>query len=1044
MNNQLVDRVLENFNLTPKQKEASLARGCDVAVTAGAGSGKTRTLVARYASLLADGSDVRKVVAITFSEKAAREMRSHARETLEKLVKQSTSEEERGFWLDLNNQMDAARISTIHSLCAEILRAHPVEARIDPKFEVLDEGLTAALRVQVVDDTLARLVGLPEFSPLFRILEIRALTSLLSILLEKRLEAQEIFDQGELGGERLIQQAIGDALAHPSIVDCIIELRGMTRTAIYAEAGDKLGAQVDGLLEAWGEIDEVLQGGDIISCVEFLHQARRNMGLRYGSKNSRVYNIVKDLQAAYDELVDPLWGGSESKDKPPDPKTEADFILACSLIKAAFKLMIASYKEALVQRGSVDFDDLEYGAVQLLSLPEIQRQWQEDIDALLVDEFQDTNERQRKIVRALTGQSGKLFVVGDAKQSIYRFRRADVTVFRSLRREIKNQGGLSVDLDETFRTHKSLLDVMSDFLEASMGVEEDPSRPYFEPFSRMIAKGNPPREGILAPHIEFIYGAGKNAANARPVAAQALATRLLELKEQGQINDWDDVALLFRASTGFSFYENAFEESNIPFVTVAGRGFYDRPEIRDILNILLALADPTDDLAMAGLLRSPAFGLTDSALYLLRQQSTQPTHFFGALQGEVTFLEPEDQLRVKRALLILNSLIPEVDRIPVAELIKQLIDATDFRGILAAGEEGGNSGRMWRNLDKLVADAQNSGKVNVRDFLEYIITINDVGAREGEAPADAEGSVRLMTIHKSKGLEFPVVVLADAGRKPNTRSEAAYLLNNLGLAFKMDPPPLLYSLAKHQDSDQNDAEEKRVLYVALTRAQQKLIINGHTTQTKSGWTTCSWLDDLGAAVQVDINKLMDQAGSEVIYHTASGHPVRAWIAAQELSRSRIDKVTAKDPDSGPGGLPLYAPLVKPVIPLAVEGEVPDERVWRSTGTVAVIPPGVIGHMVHKAIELWLFPGNPKLQQLLDASALEQGLAQSGQRIRAVNQAMELLQRLFDSSIRGEIEEAKQRYHELPYSRMVGDHAETGYIDLLYHNANGWQILDFKT
>jgi ATP-dependent helicase/nuclease subunit A len=290
-----------------------------------------------------------------------------------------------------------------------------------------------------------------------------------------------------------------------------------------------------------------------------------------------------------------------------------------------------------------------------------------------------------------------------------------------------------VDLDETFRTHKSLLDVISDLLRECMGTVEDPSRPYYEPFSAMIAKSDSPREGINLPHIEFVYGAGKDAASARPVAAQALASRLLELKEQGQINKWDDVTLLFRAATGFPYYENAFEDANIPFVTVAGRGFYDRPEIRDVLNILRALTDPSDDLAMAGLLRSPAFGLSDTALYQLRRQSSPPAHFFDALQGDHTLLEGDDPLRVRRALSILGDLLPRVDRIPVAALIKRLMDATDYRAILAAGENGRNGGRMWRNLDKLVADAQASGKVNVRDFLEYIATINDVGAREGSS-----------------------------------------------------------------------------------------------------------------------------------------------------------------------------------------------------------------------------------------------------------------------------------------------------------------------
>ena len=178
MNEKLRNQVLKKFTLTPRQQEAALARGLDIVVTAGAGSGKTSTLVARYASLLAEGMDLRRVVAITFSEKAAREMRSRIRRTLAELADARQTEEEHQFWVDLNARMDSARISTIHSLCAEILRAHPAEAGVDPKFEVVEESLTTALRAQVVEDTLATLVGLPEFAPLFGILDTRSLSSL--------------------------------------------------------------------------------------------------------------------------------------------------------------------------------------------------------------------------------------------------------------------------------------------------------------------------------------------------------------------------------------------------------------------------------------------------------------------------------------------------------------------------------------------------------------------------------------------------------------------------------------------------------------------------------------------------------------------------------------------------------------------------------------------------------------------------------------------------------------------------------------------------
>jgi len=160
----LRERVITSFGLTPDQRDAAIERNRDIVVTAGAGSGKTRTLVARYASLLADGLSPRAVVAVTFTEKAAREMRSRVRQALTDLLKQASTEEERQRWIAVNSEMDAARIGTIHSLCAEILRAHPAEAEIDPKFDVLDEGLTAALRMNMIDETITVLAGQPDFS----------------------------------------------------------------------------------------------------------------------------------------------------------------------------------------------------------------------------------------------------------------------------------------------------------------------------------------------------------------------------------------------------------------------------------------------------------------------------------------------------------------------------------------------------------------------------------------------------------------------------------------------------------------------------------------------------------------------------------------------------------------------------------------------------------------------------------------------------------------------------------------------------------------
>ncbi|MGC4098975.1 MAG: 3'-5' exonuclease [Nitrospira sp.] len=647
--------------------------------------------------------------------------------------------------------------------------------------------------------------------------------------------------------------------------------------------------------------------------------------------------------------------------------------------------------------------------------------------------------------RALSGYPGRLFVVGDARQSIYRFRRADVTVFRSIQQNIQRSGGLVVNLDKTYRAHEPLLHATGDVLGTVMGTEDDPFQPYYVPFSPLDAHRKDVPKHINHPHIELIFGAGDDTGNARPVMAKALAKRLLELKAEEQIGSWEEVALLFRAASGFSCYENAFEEAGIPFVTVAGRGFYDRPEIRDVLNLLRCLADPADDLAMAGLLRSPAFGLTDAALYQLRKQGDRVVPYWLALQGDITILDMADQERAQRTAKILNQLLPQVDRVPVAELLKQLVDATDYRAILAAEGESSSGGRLWRNLDKLLADAQASGQVNVRDFLDYLTTLSDAGAREGEAPADAQGVVRLMTIHKSKGLEFPVVILADAGKEAYVGGDQAYLLPEIGLTVKLDPSPMLHRLAKWQDGLQSEAESLRILYVALTRAKDKLIISGHTTPTSKGeWKSPEWIGAIADTIQISLTELVNQAGTSVLTQTSSGHPIRAIAIVADDEDRNIEFKAGSIPSETSETLPLYQPVIEP-LPIIESYDEPEEKhLWRATGAGAHVPPGVIGKMVHKAIELWLFADNSRLIPFLETAVLSAGLASPEQRVEAIQRTMELLQRLREHPIWDEIDACPERYHEVPYSHMVGEHAETGYIDLLYLASDGWQVLDFKT
>jgi len=1035
-------------DLKGRQLDAATSRGRDLVVTAGAGTGKTRTLVARYLSLLDEGLSPRQILAITFTEKAAREMRNRVRNAVRLEIEAEADPARVVFWSNLEAGLDAARIGTIHSFCAEVLRSHPAEAGVDPLFEVTDEAQAAFLQQQAVETALALATQHRDLAPLFASFSPPSIADLISFLLRRRLDVGDLLQRGAAPerARQVIAATLDSFLDRDPIQAAIVELRQLESSGrLEADAGDKLANQVRALLAEVAQAEAHLAQGNPLAAGAALFSIRRqHTRLNIGKKDSRAKDAVRALREAYDERLEHWLGGGKTDDAAPDEAVEERFAEDLQRVIAVHGLAADLYRRSLDEKSTLDFDDLEANTVRLLKLPEVRQAWQNELFAVLVDEFQDTNERQRAIVEAICGASpGRLFVVGDARQSIYRFRGADVTVFRRTGADITGRGGEAIELGLTFRAHPGLLDILDRLLPPVMGDSDDPDRLYAVPYTPMLSDRSRPREGMADPHLEFVLGTGRTAEDARPRAAAALVDRLLELRQRGDIRVWDDVALLFRASTGFAAYEDALERAQIPFVTLAGAGFYDRPEVRDLLNLLQALADPWDDTAMAGLLRSPVIGMTDAGLFQLRTSADHPTPFWTALQGPLERLSAEDQSAASRARSLIDSLTPLVDRLPVATLLRRIVDTSEYRAALAASHH-----RYWRNLDKLLADAHKSELVRVHSFLDYIRTSRDVGAREGEAPVEAEGAVRLMTIHKAKGLEFPVVVLADASRRMRDMPETAYLSPEVGLAFnpdRQDARPLAYGLARWLDSQQVAAEEARLLYVACTRAQEKLMVSGHLSGSAGAWRATGWMDQLLEIVGCDLDQVTASpaawlaldlgGGAEVALRVApEDAPVHPWPAAG------IASVWPSSDET-----PLYPPLIEKLSdepPSQPEEDV--RRDWRATGERIRPPAAVVGLMVHRAIEAWLFPGDAGLTRELESFALAEGLVDRRQREAAVAEASVLLGRLRAHPIWEEISTADERHHEVPYTRSLGERSvDVGVIDLLFRKGGSWHLLDFK-
>jgi ATP-dependent exoDNAse (exonuclease V) beta subunit len=436
--------------------------------------------------------------------------------------------------------------------------------------------------------------------------------------------------------------------------------------------------------------------------------------------------------------------------------------------------------------------------------------------------------------------------------------------------------------------------------------------------------------------------------------------------------------------------------------------------------------------------------------------------FWTALQdlSAIEGLEEDDRRRAGFARQVIADLHDQAGRVPVARLLKAFLDVTHYRAALQLAPGGE---RLRRNVDKLLADAHRSELVSVAEFLEYLAALRDVGARESEAPTEASGAVQLMTIHKAKGLEFPVVVLADAGYTGSRRSAPFYLDQELGLALNLsdgDTQPAAFRLAAWREAEQEAAEERRLLYVAATRAMEKLIVSGSaklsTARTSTGKLLLDgWLAQLAAVVGLSETRLPaapttaqtiplaweDGAAACTIYPPPSISP---GVASAGVAPPPV--VTGEIPD-------LLAPLATvPSVGATADEKLkeresdPPPRVWRVVPKAKYdVPAWVVGSLTHMALRHWLFPDDDGFADFLKPFALEAGLTDQTSIQTALGRVARLLARFQSHSLYVEMS-AAERYHEVPYSVILNGQAHNGLIDLLFRAspAAGWTIAEFKT
>jgi ATP-dependent helicase/nuclease subunit A len=932
-------------DLKPEQQLAAHTLDRHISVSAGPGAGKTTVLVERYLHILRTTIGVDQIVAITFTNRAANEMRERLRRELDRLL-WSAAPIERAKWMRHKRTLDGAIITTIHGFCARLLREFPVEADIDPQFALLDAHQSSMLEEAVAEESLTEFINADD----------QAITELAAVVGRARL-ARGLIDiyrsmrnQGLTLG-RLVEQTeknhkttddYNRAINETDVkIREFIRVPGLSATvkAKQREAADRWPR----LLEILATAPESGPREVTEAIVEFRERTRPT-----------AQGAIRDLVQALDELI---W---EKNLRARVPQIFFDLnarVYARELVKVLERLE-RRLDEEKRRRSALDFDDLQVRALRLLEeRPEVLRRTSGRYRFFLVDEFQDTNGLQRDLMTKLSlggsvtfsvgegaingpglraaAPRANLFIVGDRKQSIYGFRGADVDVFREMTARIEGLDGLLVPLNRNFRSQRPLIRLFNLLFERvfernpSIAPDELNELGYVEHEASVAAREDEDPPPLVELLIDLRPDDRKDdqwsAEPPRARDAEQLASRIISMVGSETISasddetrklDYRDIALLFRAMTEVHIYESAFRRAGIPYVTVEGRGFYAREEIGDFIQLLRFLDNKTDEVALAAVLRSPICGLSDDTLFALRcaplrTAVNEPVHLqkhggvrplFGAVGHHelIDFIDAAERQALDRARALLDDLILRATRSGLSELLRFAVEAAEYRTVAGANYDGA---QRLANLEKLFTLAERferSGAYLIRDFVRFVRDFEEAGGRESEGQIDdSADAVRLMSIHQSKGLEFPVVIIPDLHRQPDNRREWWALDRHRGLTMKvLDGLGKLvggsaFTAFGERAKRREEFESMRLLYVAATRAQDRLILSGAAKDLSSLKT--SWLDWVSKALGI---------GSDA----ASGLLAPAEGVDARLTLNLLDSPAQNTTQDSPGG---FQPDLKP-------------------------------------------------------------------------------------------------------------------------------------
>jgi ATP-dependent exoDNAse (exonuclease V) beta subunit len=739
---------------TPEQHAAIEAAGL-VFVSAGAGTGKTAVLVERFVRAIDSGVDVGSILVITYTERAAAELRTRIRMRLAELGRR-----------ELTRELDGAWISTIHGFCLRLLKQHPFAAGLDPRFRVLDESQAAVLRAEAFEDALA------DFCSRQQPDRLALLATYGSAALRRMLTS--VYETLRAAG-RGLELPIGD---EPGVDEAA------ARVAEAAGASDEAVRLVD-LLERRPQPEALLDlSGYAVKADDDYEQARRALE-----------------QAALNAVA--------ARDR--------------ALLERLLQSFERSYQAAKDRESALDFEDLQLRARNLLrDDAAIREREQLRFRQVCVDEFQDTNRLQCELIDLIA--RGELFFVGDEFQSIYRFRHADVEVFKERREQV----GEVLPLTRNWRSRPEVLAVVNELFGATFGDE----------FQKLVAAGRFP-DPASGPAVELLVTDKASYRDTgvawRAGEARAVARRVRELVDDGEAEP-GEIVLLFAAGTDAEQYEEALRAVDLPTYRATGRGYFGQQQVVDLLGYLRLIHNRYDDEALVTVLASPFVGVSNDGLVVLRRNATRRPLYTAVEKGLPEALSERDRRLLQAFRQRYDRLAALAGTVGLERLCEQIVVEHDYDLAVLAQWDGRRRYANLRKLARLARSYEELRGADVEGFVRFVSEQDAAGVKELEAVAEEEGAgaVRLLTIHAAKGLEFKVVVVADAGRERlTTRGEEIICLPDGRFGFKVVDPltgrrvgAFEYDAVRDAEEAAAEAERLRLYYVAMTRAIDKLIVAG--------------------------------------------------------------------------------------------------------------------------------------------------------------------------------------------------------------------------